>query len=64
MDGIGGYQIIWALLLGFMIWRMIPVAKHWMANGPKGSGQEWMTTALLLAGVAAFIVFLVSVVRG
>ena len=57
------YDIIWAGLLGFMIWRMIPMAKQWMENGPKGSSKDWMTTAMLLGGVVLFVFFLISVVR-
>jgi len=57
------YDIIWAGLLGFMLWRMIPMAKHWMENGPKGSSKDWMTTAMLLGGVVLFVFFLISVVR-
>ena len=63
MENIQWYQIVGALLMGFMIWRMIPVAKHWMENGPKGSSSEWMNAALLLVGVGVFVLFLISVVR-
>jgi len=57
------YQIPMALLMGFMIWRMIPVAKHWLANGPRGSSKEWLNVSLLLAGVVLFVAFLVTLVR-
>lgn len=62
MENISWFNIVWALLLGFMIWRMIPVAKHWLENGPKGSGQDWLTAVLLLAGVGVFIFFLIGLV--
>jgi len=54
------YQIIWAVLLGFMIWRMIPVAKDWLENGPRGSAGQWLNAGLLLGGVVLFILFLLS----
>ena len=62
MENLSWFKIVWALLLGFMIWRMIPVAKHWMENGPKGSGQEWLTAIMLLVGVGLFIFFLIGMV--
>jgi len=55
-------QISMAVLFGFMIWRMIPVAKDWLQNGPRGSSSDWMTTALLLGGVVLFVIFLISLV--
>ena len=63
MENIQWCQIVLALLFGFMIWRMIPVAKDWMENGPRGSSKEWMTTALLLGGVVLFVIFLIMLVR-
>ena len=63
MENIQWYQIVLALLFGFMIWRMIPVAKDWMENGPRGSSKEWMTTAMLLGGVVLFVIFLIMLVR-
>ncbi len=63
MENIQWYSIVLALLFGFMIWRMIPVAKDWMENGPRGSSKEWMTTALLLGGVVLFVIFLIMLVR-
>lgn len=62
MDGVSWYEIIWALLLGLMIWRMWPVAMRWMKDGPKGSSQDWMTAVLLLGGVVLFVVFLIMLV--
>jgi hypothetical protein len=58
------YQIPMALLLGFMIWRMIPAAKHYIKNGPKGSSKEWLNLSILLAAVVLFVTFLIVVVRG
>lgn len=63
MENIQWYSIVLALLFGFMIWRMIPVAKDWMENGPRGSSKEWMTTAMLLGGVVLFVIFLIMLVR-
>ena len=58
------YQLPIALLMGFMIWRMIPVAKHWLKNGPKGSSKEWLNVSMLLAAVVLFVAFLIVIVRG
>ncbi len=56
-------KVVWALFLGFFIWRMIPVAKDRMKNGPKGSSSEWLNVSVLLAGVVLFVVFLMYMVR-
>lgn len=63
MENLQWFNIIWAVLLGFMIWRMIPVAKEWIKNGPRGDAKDWMTTALLLGGVVLFVIFLVVMMR-
>ena len=57
-------NIIWAVLLGFMLWRMWPVAKHWMENGPRGTQKEWLNASMLLAAVVLFVVLLMVLVRG
>jgi hypothetical protein len=53
-----------AIVFVMMIWRLWPAAKHWLANGPRGSKQEWINVALILLAVAAFVVFLIVSVRG
>ncbi|MFK7853803.1 MAG: hypothetical protein AB8B79_06820 [Granulosicoccus sp.] len=58
------YQIPMALFMGFMIWRMIPAAKHYIKHGPKGSSKEWLNVSILLAAVVLFVTFLIVVVRG
>lgn len=63
MENVQWFNIVWAALLGFMIWRMIPVAKNWLENGPRGSSKEWLTTAMLLGGVVLFVIFLIMMVR-
>ena len=62
MENVQWFNIVWAVLLGFMIWRMIPVAKNWLENGPRGSSKEWLTTAMLLGGVILFVLFLIQMV--
>jgi len=52
-----------ALIMGYMIFRMVPAAKHWLKNGPRGTSKEWLTSSMLLAGVVLFVVFLIYVVR-
>lgn len=58
------FQIPIALFLGFMIWRMFPVAMDRVKNGPKGSSKEWLNVSMLLAAVVLFVTFLIVVVRG
>lgn len=55
-------KIAVAAALGFMVWRMVPVAKHWIENGPKGSSKEWLNVSVLLAGVVLFVVVLIKLV--
>ena len=55
-------QIAVAAMLGLMVWRMVPVAKHWLENGPRGSSKEWLNVSVLLAGVVLFVVLLMSLV--
>jgi len=57
-------SIIWAVLLGFMLWRLWPVAKHWLENGPRGSQKEWLNVSVLLGGVVLFVALLVVLVGG
>jgi hypothetical protein len=64
MDNNLWFQIPIALVMGLMIWRMIPAAKHWLANGPKGSSKEWLNVSMLLAAVVLFVTFLIVMVRG
>jgi len=58
------FQIPMAILLGVMLWRMIPAARHWLKNGPKGSSKEWLNVSMLLAAVVLFVTFLIVMVRG
>lgn len=55
-------KIAAAVFMGFMIIRMIPVAKHWLEHGPKGSSKEWLNVSMLALGVVLFIAFLASIV--
>lgn len=56
-------KITSALFMGYMIFRMVPAARHWLKNGPRGTSKEWLTTSMLLASVVLFVVFLIYVVR-
>jgi len=49
-------------LMAFMVFRMAPGAINQLKNGPKGSSSEWLNGLLLLAAVAAFVYFLISIV--
>lgn len=55
-------KIAIAAMLGLMVWRMVPVAKHWLEHGPRGSSKEWLNVSVLLAGVVLFVVLLMSLV--
>ncbi|MDB4224561.1 hypothetical protein N9850_12380 [Granulosicoccus sp.] len=57
------YQIPVAIILCFMLWRMIPAAKHWIKNGPKGSSKEWLNVSFLIGAVVLFVAFLVTTVQ-
>ena len=56
-------KLIWAVLLGAMIWRMWPVAKHWFEHGPRGSQKEWLGVSMLIGGVVLFVGLLIAFVR-
>ena len=56
-------KITMALVMGYMIFRMIPVAREWLKNGPKGTSKEWLTSAMLLGGVVLFVALLIVLVR-
>lgn len=56
-------KISMAVIMGYMIFRMLPVASHWLKNGPKGTNKEWLTSAMLLGGVVLFVVILILLVR-
>ncbi len=63
MGDISWINIIWAGILGFFIIRMWPNAMNWSKHGPKGSGNDWTTYIMLMAGVVLFIAFLIYSVR-
>lgn len=55
-----GWKIAMTAMMLFFVWRLWPVAKDWMANGPKGSTNDWVTAGLLLGGVILFVYVLVK----
>lgn len=57
-----GLKIVMALMMCFFIWRMWPAAKDHFENGPKGSTSDWLTYALLIGGVAVFVLILMAIV--
>lgn len=54
---------ITAGMLLMMIIYLFPRAKYMLQNTKKGSSQEWLSFALVIGGVALFLVFLVMLVR-
>ena len=47
----------------FMLWRLWPVANHWMKHGPKGTKKDWQTAIIALAAVVGFVILLIMMVR-
>ncbi len=56
-------QIIVAAILGMMLFRIYPVAKNWMENGPKAEKGDWQAAMLPLAAVVGFVILLIAMVR-
>ena len=52
-----------AAVMIMLLWRMWPVAKDWMQNGPKGSSEDWRSAILALAAVVGFVILLIVMVR-
>ncbi len=57
-------KIALAAVFIMLLFRMWPVAKDWLENGPRGSSSDWTTFIFVIAGVAAFVALLVMMVRG
>lgn len=57
-------KVTTALFLGFMAWRLWPVARHWSKEGPKGSADDWRAAIVPLALVVLLIALLVAWLRG
>lgn len=55
-------QIAIAAMLLFFVWRLWPMAKDYLENGPKGSSNDWLTAGLLLGGVMLFVWILMKIV--
>ena len=55
-------KLMLAGLLAMFLWRMAPMARWWMKEGPKGSSKEWLNASVLLAAVVLFVVFLMQLV--
>lgn len=56
-------QIIVAIVLGMLLFRMYPAAKHWMENGPRAEKGDWQAAILPLAAVVGFVILLIAMVR-
>ena len=56
-------QVIMAGLMIYLVFRLWPVVREHYKNGPKGSSSQWLNFALLMGGIALFVLFLVSMVR-
>jgi len=56
-------KITLAVVLVMLLWRMWPATKHWMENGPKGSSNDWMTFAFIIAAIVGLVVLMIISVR-
>lgn len=56
-------KLLVAGLFVMMIWRMWPVAKAWMENGPRAQKGDWNAVLVPLALVVGFVAFLIFLVR-
>ena len=57
-------KITLAAVFIMMLWRLWPVAKDWLENGPRGNSSDWMSFIFIIAAVTAFVVLLIMMVRG
>jgi len=55
-------KIITAILLIAMLVFLFPRAKSMLQNSPKGTSQQWLHFVVIIAIVALFVFFLVSIV--
>lgn len=51
-----------AILLGAMLIFMWPRAKHMIENSPKGSSNDWLGFAMVIAAIALFVYLLTLMV--
>jgi cytochrome b561 len=56
-------KITLAVVMIMLLFRMWPAAKHWMENGPKGSGDDWRAALLAIGAVVGFVILLIMMVR-
>ena len=57
-------KIVLAAVFVLLIFRMWPVAKAWMKDGPRAEKGDWNSVLLPLALVVMFVVLLILFVRG
>jgi hypothetical protein len=57
------FKIILAAVFVMLIWRMWPMAKEWMENGPRGTSSDWRSFFLIIAAITGFVILLVMSVR-
>jgi nitric oxide reductase large subunit len=59
--------LLWKLLVAAALIMMLiylwPSFKAWQEHGPKAQKGDWPAVILPLVGVAAFVVFLIMIVR-
>ena len=56
-------KITLTVVFVMLLWRMWPVAKNWLENGPRGSSSDWRSFILIIAAITGFVILLVMSVR-
>jgi hypothetical protein len=56
-------KIVLAAVFVLLIFRMWPVAKTWMKDGPKAEKGDWNSVLLPLGLVVLFVILLIQFVR-
>ncbi len=51
-----------ALLLGMMLFLMLPHAKHWLKNSPEAKPGDWLSFLIPLGCVAGLVILLMLAV--
>lgn len=57
------FKITMAIIMGYFIYRLWPVARDWLKHGPKGSSKDWQSFIFIMLALVGFVVFLIYMVR-
>jgi len=56
-------KILLVAIFVMLIWRMWPVAKAWLENGPRAQEGDWNAVLIPLLFVVGFVALLIWMVR-